>query len=666
MITRICLIAWFSFAPILLWAQQESTASLRNKFHTATNDTIVLNAAKQLFARYVYTQADSAVFFASKIVEIGEDRNDRAEVLTGNTYLGVAFAIKGDYEKAGEYMQMNLKLYTEAGDSLNMAYSLNNLGVNYTYAGDYLQAAENLISSARIKEGLIRSGTSGQDVDLASTIMNIAIAYQSQLDTAQAASYFQAAIEEAGKVENTTVVARSKTGLANLFIEKEDYQNAVDLLLEAETILTALNDGFSLGKLYNNMAKAYAGLEDAGKTNFYATKSIEVNGEIGNAQSQALGRVYLGLAHILAGRHVLAIRQSNMALAYGEANEVNEIIWGALKNLSEAHAARGDYQQAYEYSVRYKDIDELIFADVRSEQIERMSAQYEAEKREIEIDNLNKETALQSLQLDQANSERNLLFVIVGSLVLILLIIAWFYRKLRSTNLQLDVLNRTKDRFFAIISHDLRGHISAFRGNGKLLKHLMAKKQEDKLEQVTNEIDKNAQNLGELLDNLLYWSQNQLQGYKPKFEHIDVVPVINELVEAYQPLAVAKGIALRSEIETIPKVQVDRNGLQVILRNLIANAIKFTDEGEVVISAFESKNELAISVKDNGMGIPRDLQAEIFEIKDSKIRRGTRNEKGTGLGLNLANEFAVANGGWIDLASEEGQGTTFDVYLPYG
>lgn len=654
------------------WAQGPGIPQLRQQFETSTNDSIRINTAKRLFAQYVYTKADSAIYFAEQVKSIGERLQLSKEVLTGTNYLGIAYSIKGDFTKAGEYMQETYQLHEVAGDSINMAYTLNNLGLNYTYAGDYLLAAQNLIASARLKEALIRSGSSSFDVDLASTLLNIGIAYQNQKDTTQAASYLNRAIAEAVSVANAAVAARSRTSLGLLYIEQTQYAKALEEFKQAETVLDSLNDQFSLGKLYNSMALAYAELEDAAKTSLYATQAIEINQNIGNAQSEALGRVYLGLGHIKSRRYSQAIRQSNIALTYGEANEANDVKLGALKNLSEAHAALGNYKQAYDYAVRYKEVDEIVFAAERSEQIEQMSAQYEAEKRLIEIDNLNKETEVQALQLDKADAQKRLLFVLIVSLVVIVLLITWFSRRilasrkvLQSKNEELDKLNSTKDRFFAIISHDLRSYINAFRGNGKLMKHLLKKQETEKLERVSAEIDKNAQNLGELLDNLLHWSLEQLQGYEPKPEKVLLAPLVNELTESYAPQAEAKGLTLAVEISEQAQVLADRNGLSVILRNLVANAIKFTESGSVLISVMQKGNEQVITVKDTGLGIPEKLQAKLFAISEDKIRRGTQNEKGTGLGLNLAYEFTLANDGRLEVESKEGEGTTFLIYLPH-
>ena len=656
--------------PLLLSAQEDSIRRAAEVQELPMNQ---LNEAKRLFAQYVYSQVDSAIFYAQKVVDIATALENADEILTGNTYLGIGYSIKGDYTKAIEYMSETLRLHTEAGDSLNMAYSLNNIGTTYLYDADYLKAVESFLSSSRIKEALVASGTPSADVDLASTLNNIGIAYQSQLDTAQAKTYYARAIEEADKVDNAPMAARSKASLGNLLSQEKRFEESLTYLLEAEEVLVAENDAFSLGKLYNNMAKTYAGLENGEAVLAVAQKSITVNKQIGNLDSEAQGRVYLGLGYIKTGQYRQAISTSLEALKYGEANESNIVLAGAYQNLYEAYAALGNYKRAYDYNLLYQEVDEAIFTAQRAEQIERMSAEFEADKRELEIDRLNQATRVQALELSQADAERNLLIVLVGSLLLILLLIGYFYRKivqsrqlLQTQNTELDRLNSTKDRFFAIISHDLRGHISAFQGNGKLLKHLLGKNQLDKVDRVTEELDKNATNLSALLDNLLQWSLEQLKGYEPKPEQLKVSAALGEVLLPYHALAEAKGLSLTNEVDEALTALVDRNGFSVIFRNLVANAIKFTQEGSIVLSAEVEGEQVTIRVKDSGIGIPNTIQENLFKISEDKIRRGTQHEKGTGLGLNLVYEFVRANGGQLQVESQEGEGTTIIVSLKHG
>lgn len=656
---------------LLSAGQAQSLKELRNTFNNSPNDTVKLNTAKQLFAQYVYAKVDSAIYYAENVVNLGESLSMPQHVSNGIQYLGIAYSIKGDFQKAGEYMKQNLAYYEGLADSLNMAYTLNNIGVNYLYAEDWVTSSENFIRSARIKEAMIRNGNAtAADVDLASTFMNVAITYDNQSDTLNAEAYFTRAIDEALSIGDTITAARAKNGLGNIRVTNKRFEEALLYYREIEAIFETENDLFALGKMYNNMALCYAELDNSSKVIEYADKAIATNQEIGNEQSEALALMYLGMGYQRAGRHKEAISISEKALEMGNKLETKAVLSGSYKNMYEAYSSIGDYKKAFENSVLYHNVDKELYSLERAEQIERLSAQYEADKRKIEIDQLNKDRELQSLLLSKANSERNLFLVLLISAVLFIALAFYFYRKiaqnraeLRVKNAELEGLNKTKDRFFAIISHDLRGHISSFQGTGRLLKHFMVRKDEAKLEAVTTEIDKNANNLSHLLDNLLQWSLDQLQGYQPKPEVIDVKTTVEELAATYEPLAKAKGLTISTSIQSEHMVMADKGSFYVTLRNLVANAIKFTEYGSISITSRREGKNLIILVQDTGIGIPSEMQQGLFEISEEKIRRGTQNEKGTGLGLNLAYEFTKMNGGKIELKSEEGVGTTFLVYL---
>ena len=139
--------------------------------------------------------------------------------------------------------------------------------------------------------------------------------------------------------------------------------------------------------------------------------------------------------------------------------------------------------------------------------------------------------------------------------------------------------------------------------------------------------------------------------------------MIDELLNVFRPIAEEKGVSLKSEINEGDEVMADRESFLVTMRNLIGNALKFTNEGAVTIFSSRENDQLVIGVRDTGIGIPEELLNRLFVIEEEKIRRGTRNEKGTGLGLNLAYEFTKINGGKMEVESQEGTGTTFLVYL---
>ena len=167
-----------------------------------------------------------------------------------------------------------------------------------------------------------------------------------------------------------------------------------------------------------------------------------------------------------------------------------------------------------------------------------------------------------------------------------------------------------------------------------------------------------------MLDNLLKWSiyETGHWGFEP--EEFGIAGAIAKNLEIYHPLAEEKNISLKGDYKDY-KVKADRNSVELVLRNLISNAIKFTPRGgSVKVSAARENGKVLIHVSDTGQGISRDTMDAIFTMDRKKIKRGTENEKGSGLGLVLSKEFAEKQGGNLSVESEEGKGTTFTFSLP--
>ncbi|MFY0686490.1 MAG: cyclic nucleotide-binding domain-containing protein [Cyclobacteriaceae bacterium] len=221
-----------------------------------------------------------------------------------------------------------------------------------------------------------------------------------------------------------------------------------------------------------------------------------------------------------------------------------------------------------------------------------------------------------------------------------------------------------KNKFFSIISHDLRGPISSFQGITSILQHYLAKGDMDNVQGLMEEIDFTCNNLSQLLDNLLNWASTE-QGQMPyNPEEIELDAIINELFDNFRATALAKRIKLASQPSTSSTLYVDRNSATTILRNLIHNSLKFTPTGGTIdISSTQEGTDIKIKLSDTGQGMDTETTRTLFE-HEPKSTYGTQGEKGTGIGLQIVREFIRMNKGRIEVSSEVGQGSTFNVWLP--
>ncbi len=229
---------------------------------------------------------------------------------------------------------------------------------------------------------------------------------------------------------------------------------------------------------------------------------------------------------------------------------------------------------------------------------------------------------------------------------------------------ELHQLNASKDKFFSIIAHDLRSPFTHLLNYSDLLLSIDALDPEE-VQLATNTINNSLNNLFKLLENLLQWSIIQMGQTKYQPDQIKLGELITDNVELLRGNAAEKNIRLHYDVKESSFVYADRDMINSVIRNLISNAIKFTNSGgevKVLVQPKEQFVELAVS--DTGVGISQDDMTKLFRIDTQHITYDTANERGTGLGLILCKEFVERNGGQIWVESVVGRGATFSFSIP--
>lgn len=238
-------------------------------------------------------------------------------------------------------------------------------------------------------------------------------------------------------------------------------------------------------------------------------------------------------------------------------------------------------------------------------------------------------------------------------------------RELRLANAELKDANQTKNKFFSIISHDLRSPFSGLLGILELLKdpEFLPKEKQTELMNTAHET---AENTFKLLENLLIWSSSQTEklNFQPKI--FNITSKINNNIALSQQQANLKRIAVNNNLKPELHVFGDPNMIDTVIRNILNNAIKFTyEEGKIDISATEDKQKITISISDTGIGMKQEQIEKLFDI-ENKSKSGTNGEGGTGLGLFISKEFISINNGEIWATENHPHGTTFHFTIPKG
>ncbi|MEM7536532.1 MAG: hybrid sensor histidine kinase/response regulator [Chloroflexota bacterium] len=226
-------------------------------------------------------------------------------------------------------------------------------------------------------------------------------------------------------------------------------------------------------------------------------------------------------------------------------------------------------------------------------------------------------------------------------------------------------LNATKDKFFSIIAHDLRGAFSVLLGVSSMFAEEGGEMDAEQVTTFGKLLNESAENTFNLLENLLQWARIQREQIEFQPQEVDLNQIVGATVSLLQHNAAQKNITLDYTVDHGTMVYADTNMVHTIYRNLISNAIKFTPKGGRITVATQPKDgQVESTVTDTGVGMTEDQCNRLFRIDTMQSTNGTSGESGTGLGLILCHEFVSKHGGDIMVKSKKGDGTTFSFTLP--
>jgi signal transduction histidine kinase len=367
------------------------------------------------------------------------------------------------------------------------------------------------------------------------------------------------------------------------------------------------------------------------------------------------------------------------------------------EGLSRLYYSNGEYEKAYQYQKRYFELQDTIFSAEKEKQIAEISEKYEAGKKEEENKLLKQQNVIQELELGRGKSRLLFTLIISGIIVVFIVVIVFILYKsnlrkkkvnselerkneqitlqrnqlvetlkfLSAREKELNEANVTKDKFFSIIAHDIKNPFSTILGFSKLLSDDFDEIGQEDQKKYAGIISESSENLYKLLENLLQWSRAQTNRIEFKPEKFDLTQLLGNNVALYKNAAFKKEIEIIIDFEGNIGVYADKSMADVVIRNLISNAIKFTKKkGKIEIRVVGNPETVQVGIIDNGVGIKQSEIRKLFRI-DSKVKSsGTDNEQGTGLGLIICKEFVERNGGRIWAESTEGKGSGFFFTLP--
>ncbi|HEY5533361.1 MAG TPA: tetratricopeptide repeat-containing sensor histidine kinase [Ignavibacteria bacterium] len=609
-----------------LYAQEEVVDSLKLSLNSYQNDLDKANTLLRISDEYLNQQNfDSSYLYSGKAFALSEKIDFSEGVIKSNNNIGRVFSFIGKYDSASKYYLNSLRA---ADNSSNIQGTINSL----------ISLGENSRAYRAYYQGKV---------------------------------YLFRALETNKKINDSLILARIYNRLAAIYFELKNYDSTV-YYAEASIIISEnLQNKELIGSNLSILGVNYANIKDFKKSIEYLKRAEVIFTEI---DSPDLPNVLnsLGAIYNLIGNREEAIIHGLKSYNIAVNNHIITYIQMAADVLFEAYEAQGNYKESLKYikiSTGYKD---SLYNVVLANKINEYNSMYDVEKSEKENDLLKQKQSIKDIQIKASA---------VAMIAAIALIVAFlfYFRKNRKVNYQLSVqkeelekiseelkkLNKTKDKFFSIIAHDLRNPFNSIIGFSDLLANNYDSFDDNEKKEMLFNIKDSSLIAHELLENLLQWSRSQSGTMQVSPEDIDLNEIALENVGLLRHTSQFKEVFLHSEIHSNTMAYADLKMISTVIRNLMSNGIKFTPKGgEVKISAKKEKDFVKVSISDTGIGIKKESIEKLFRIDDSYKRAGTEGEEGSGLGLIVCKEFIEKNGGKIWVESEQDQGSRFIFTIP--
>ena len=585
-------------------------------------------------------ELDSALHFLGKNIEIRERQNDTSALGKSYNNIGVLYWKKGNLEKAYFNFSKALVFREKKKDMMGMVLVLNNLGLIYQRLKYYSNAIEAITRALRI----------------------------------------------ADSIDYKFGIGYSYRRIANLNLEKGDFNNFSLNADKALRIYKELNAEDDMAEVLNDYGRYYLLLKQYETAESYFRKSYDIAIKIKDKFVEANSLSYLGEASLLSGKYDAAKNYILKSLTLSIPRKFKVISSNNYHFLYKVYEKNKDIENALKCLKSYialKDslMDEAIISNIADEKIKQVVLQSEASKQLLIKEN---ELNLRQIKVQQRLNMFFILFIAAISLALVAIVRLYLKQKklqsslivtnkklnslnseLQENNRLLEEANNTKNKLFSIIAHDLKNPFLSIYGFAEMIFIKAQKSTESELKKYSEILLESSKKLVQLIDNLTKWAQLHQSSFKPSPEEFNLFNEVELIIKQLKLNLELKNISLSLEVDPSALIFADKEMMATVMRNIISNAIKFTPpEGKIFIRSEKDNRFFNIIIKDTGIGMGEELVKKIMDGKHITSSLGTSNEKGTGIGLSICREFILLNKGLFFINSEPDRGSEFKISIP--
>ena len=566
------------------------------------------------------------------------------------------------------YARQGVSLARRTHDAAGLAYSLNALASSEYYRGDYpaaQRAYEATLAAARRANLCPMTGLAYSGLGIVADAMNNvpgAVAYFEKARAVYAGCRPAIPDREVGVLTN----------IGNTYLQVEQYNKADRPLRQALALVGPKTTSVDLLNLLDLIGL----LQLAQHHPDSATATFGRELQLARAAHERRFETY-AVGNLASTR--LALRQPVEALPYAQealrlARQTGDLSQVDEYNLVLAKVMRAMRRsEAFDTLLRYTVLHDALKSRARNQEIVRQQTLFGVAEQQARIRALSQQRRISQLRAEQQTARARQYELLAGALLLLLLgggaLLVALQRsrhRLQASETALRQANKTQQGLLRIIGHDLRGPVAMFQQVTPLLRAALGAGAPRNAVELVEELDGTAQHVGALVDNLLDWARLQGGLVSSHPVRLRAATALQSVVQLYAPVAQHKGVAVEIDNTAEMWVWTDLNLLMSVLRNLLANAIKFTPAGgAVAVTARATANGVRFGVRDTGRGMPAEALALAMGAENAASQPGTAGEPGTGLGLPLCRQFVALLGGELrGEPNETGSGLQFWFELP--
>lgn len=668
-----CLVSFFIFS------QNEKIDKLTVQIAYQNQDSTKVDMSLMLINElYSVEEYKKALLYVNETSKLSRELNYTKGLAESSYYRALIYTHRNDYFNAIDNYEKSKKYYLQISDTLGVAKVSNSIGLIEIKRGNYVVGLQNSLSAIDIFEK--------QDLkdELSSAYNNLAEAYRKTNQIDKAIEFNHKTLEVRKQVNDRIGIIISTKNIAELYSISKEHRKSIEYYENVLQLLNPENDKDLRGEILPKLGSEYLRFKEYDKASEYLVEGLKYNRKQGN--SEGLLRALNAIGNLNLQKRKVKLAAIQLDEAYKIAQKIDnktELLENYKLHVA-LDSTRGYFENAFFWKNKYHSLkDSLSLID---------QPVFPTDINPIDLDTNN------PIEEELNNTENNLkekkswlnnpllLYGGIAILAILLSLLAYSLFKTKShkddlvkekekltqeknrndaileQTRYLEEVNQVKDKLFSIVSHDLKDSISSIKAFLDLLKEDSISK--DEFYELIPELSENANNANSLLFNLLNWSKSQMQNLEPKPELFNIQDIFHDKIALVEQKVEDKRIVLIDESQR-DFIYADKSMVEIVVQNLITNAVKFSRTGDVItVSNIDVNGKALICVEDTGVGISRENIDKLFNANKNFTTVGTKNEKGTGLGLTIAKDLVELNDGRIWVESTQNVGSKFFIELP--